>query len=455
MKRRRLFIYIIAVVILLPIIGFRFYLYPRLPILNGHAAKNMCSCIFLAGSSESLVKKQELGFFPVNLATIKIDQEKKSVTASVWGFRPKTAYYREGLGCALFNQKTPSQQERLLLHTTPVDSLVNWFEHQAKGKTPVVTPQQQAKLEKAIDWAFRQANPQKLFTRATLVIYKGRLVAERYAKGFDKNSHFMGWSMTKGVTVLLYGILAKQGKITLDQPVNLPAWKGTPKEEVTYRHLLNMQSGLQWVEDYGNVSDVTKMLYQSDALGKMASKVSSEFTPGTEWKYSSGTSNLLAYVLASYFPNQKSYQEFPYKALLHRIGAYSMVLETDAEGYFVGSSYSWATARDWAKLGMLVLNNGAWNGEQIIDKSFVDFIRKPLPKSKGHYGAGFWLNATSNPKKYMPDVPKDAYSYRGFHGQRVEIIPSRDLVLVRLGETHKESAFSFNEWTKKVLEALN
>ena len=454
-RKRRLVIYLIAVIILLPVIGFRFYLYPRLPILNGHAAKNMCSCVFVAGIPEDKVKTQELGFFPASLTKIVVNRATKSATASVWGFRAKTAYYREGLGCALYNNGKQPTKEKFQVPTTRYDSLANWFEWQAKGKPSVVTPAQKKKLEKALDWAFRTDQPKKLFTRAALVIYKGQIVAERYAKGFDQKSRLMGWSMTKGITTLLYGILAKQGKLKIDDPIKIPAWQGKPKAKITNRNLLNMQSGLAWDEDYGSMSDVTRMLYTSNALGKFASQKPLKFTPGTQWKYSSGTSNILSYALVHFFPDQKRYQEFPYRALLHKIGAYSMVLETDADGYFVGSSYSWATARDWAKLGLLMLNNGAWNGEQIVDKSFVDFIRKPLPKSKGHYGAGFWLNDTTDPKELMSDVPKDAYSYRGFHGHRVEIIPSKGLVIVRLGETHDESSFGFNEWTKRVIEAVS
>lgn len=445
-------IYIIAVIVLLPVLAFWFYLYPRMPILNGIAAKEMCSCVFVANIPEDKVREQEMGFFPLTLSSIKINREEKSVTSTVWGFRPKTAYYREGLGCAIFNEKAPDKST-FQVTSQRSDSLVNWFDIQAK-KTSVVTPEQKKKLEAAMDWAFRKENPKKLFTRATLVVYKGQIVAERYADGFNKDSRFMGWSMTKGITAILYGILAKEGKLKIDDSAKIDSWKGKPKAKITYRNLLNMQSGLEWDEDYASASDVTRMLFDSDGLGFFATQKKLEHTPGTQWKYSSGTSNILSYGLSKYFPDQKSYQEFPYKALLHKIGIYSMVLETDADGYFVGSSYSWATARDWARLGILMLNNGAWDGEQIVDKSFVDFIRKPLPNSKDQYGAGFWLNATTDKEKLMPDVPKDAYSYRGFHGQRVEIIPSKDLVIVRLGETHDEPSFSFNDWTKKVMDAL-
>lgn len=454
MKKIKIAIILLSIIVLVAVLGFRFYLYPRLPILNGHAAKNMCSCVFLANIPEQTVKTQELDFFPASLTSIKVNKANKSVTASVWGFRPKTAYYREGLGCALFNSTKPKINQSLTLNPTKHDSLEHWFEYQQKkNPQPVLNSTQQKKLEAAMAWAFRTTEPEKLYTRATLVVYKGKLVGERYAKGFDKNNRLMGWSMTKGITAILYGILSKKGELEIDKPFKMPGWKGTDKEKITLRHLLNMQSGLKWNEDYGNISSVTKMLYESNALGITASKVPLEFKPGSQWKYSSGTSNILSFGLSNYFLDQKSYQKFPYQEFLHRIGVYSMVLETDASGYFVGSSYSWAKARDWAKIGLFMLNRGKWAGEQIVDESYIDFLKKPLPKSLGHYGAGFWLNNTTDPKELMRDVPKDAYSFRGFHKQRVQIIPSKDLVIVRLGETHHDN-FDFNLWTKKILDAI-
>jgi len=453
MKKRKLIIYIFLSIFLVLAIAFYFFVYPMLPILNGHAAKNMCSCVFVANIPEETVRKQELGFSPMFLASIKIDEKEKSVTSSVFGLASQKAYYREGLGCALFHNKKPSE-EKLSLKVNKIDSLENYFDCQAQKNPKILNQEQERKLEAALDWAFRTENPEKLFTRATLVIYKGQLVAESYAEGFDRKSLFMGWSMTKGITTILYGVLVKEGKLSLDDPLKIPEWKGTPKEKITYRNLLNMQSGLAWVEDYGKPSDVTRMLYQSNNLGKKASQSKVAFPANKQWEYSSGTSNILAYALSFYFPDKKSYQKFPYEALLHKIGAYSILLETDASGFFVGSSYAWATARDWAKLGLLMLNNGKWNGETIIDKEFVDFIRKPLPNALGHYGAGFWLNNTTDLEKYMPDIPKDAYSFRGFHAQRIEIIPSKDLVIVRLGETHNELNFDFNIWLKMIIDAL-
>ena len=138
MKKKRIIIYTLAVIILLPIIGFRFYIYPLLPLINGHVAKNVCSCMFLANIPEETAMQQELSFSPANLASVSVNKEEKSVTATVWGFRPKTAYYREGYGCALFNKKEPSK-ETFALTVTRHDSLANWFDYQAKNKTKVLT----------------------------------------------------------------------------------------------------------------------------------------------------------------------------------------------------------------------------------------------------------------------------------------------------------------------------
>ena len=444
------FLVAIAVIFLLVVAAFRGYLYPRLTILNGHAAKTLCSCVFVAGIPEEVAMNEDIGFFPVSLATKKVDHDEKSVTASFLGFKAKKAIFREGLGCAIFNQKSPDQRQFEIDRQIP-DSLVNWFDRNEGAST--LTDSQLKNLEEAMAWAFEEVDPAdpKIRTRAVAIVYKGKLIGERYAPGFDKNSRLLGWSMTKSITAILYGILEKEGRLTLDDKVPLEAWTGDEKNELTLRQMLNMSSGMDWQENYADRSSVTKMLYESDNLGEAASKAKLSETPGTKWYYSSGTSNILANALSSYFATQEDYIQFPYRSLFNRLGMGSMIMETDASGHFVGSSYSWATARDWAKFGYLMINNGVFNGDTLINSNWVDFVRDPVEDSKGAYGGHFWLNAGGR----MPDVPLDAYSCNGFHGQRVQIIPSEDLVIVRLGETYFEPDFDFNLWTAKVIEAIS
>jgi len=315
-----------------------------------------------------------------------------------------------------------------------------------------LTAEQDRKLQAAMNWAFEESDlgsPSKI-TRATLVLHQGKVVGEQYAKGFDKDSRLLGWSMTKTITALLFGVLERQGRLRLDDPMPLKSWEDTRKQALTIRDLLNMASGMDWRENYGDRSSVTIMLYESDAMGEVASEVALESAPGEKWYYSSGTSNVLAWTLASYFPDLESYQLFPYQALFKPLGMESMKMETDAAGYFVGSSYSWANARDWAKLGQLMLNNGVFDGDTLVNPSWIEFMRSPVVDSEGLYGGHVWLNAGQR----MANTPSDAFSARGFHGQRVQVIPSEELVIVRLGETYFEPNFDFDLWNRKVIDAL-
>ena len=210
-----------------------------------------------------------------------------------------------------------------------------------------------------------------------------------------------------------------------------------------------MSSGLAWEEDYTRISDVTQMLFKAEDMSKAQAGKELLFTPGTHFYYSSGTSNLLSGLLKKEFRDLQEYLDFPYHALIDRIGMNSMILETDAAGNYVGSSYSWATARDWAKFGLLYLHRGNWNGDRIFAEDWATYVSTPATDSQGTYGGHFWLNASGN----MPDVPADTYYADGYQGQRVYIIPSKDQVIVRLGLTNGPH-FDFNSFTAGISTSI-
>jgi CubicO group peptidase (beta-lactamase class C family) len=301
-------------------------------------------------------------------------------------------------------------------------------------------------LEIAIDSAFSSEKQ----TRAVLVLYKDHLIAERYADGFDKNSIILGWSMTKSITSTVYGVLQSQGKLSVNDKAQVASWQDDERKDITLNDLLHMNSGLEWVEDYNTISDVTRMLFMEKDMAKVQEDKALEFKPNTHWNYSSGTSNLLSGLLKGYFNSQQEYLDFWYTDFIDKIGMHSMVVETDLEGNYVGSSYAWATPRDWAKFGLLYLHRGNWNGTQIFDEAWVDYITIPTETSDGQYGGHFWLNAGG----VYPDVPKDLFSANGYQGQRVFIIPSKDLVIVRMGLS-EEPVFNFNEFLRETLGAVN
>ncbi|MEP2026275.1 MAG: serine hydrolase, partial [Reichenbachiella sp.] len=199
-----------------------------------------------------------------------------------------------------------------------------------------------------------------------------------------------------------------------------------------------------------DLSDAVTMLFNSDAIGQYAISVPAESDPGV-WNYSSGTSNIISSQTRRFFKSKKDYLNFPYDSLFYRLGMYSMLIETDATGEFVGSSYAWATARDWARIGQLYLQNGVWEGKQIISKDWISFIQQPAQGSEQLYGGHFWINSGG----HFPNVPLDAYSMNGFHSQRIMIIPSKELVIVRLGVTYKRGDFDFNEWYGQIIDAVD
>ena len=359
----------------------------------------------------------------------------------------RKAVYRGGLGSVLIpddgvlpqNVLQPNRNIRSVTKSFPYGHL--------PARDTLLADVDYRTLEKALDNAF--SNPDERRTRTVMILYKNQLVAERYAEGFDRDTPILGWSMTKSILATLYGILAYQGLMNVDDKTAWPAWQEDERKHITYNDLLRMQSGLEWDEDYSGISDVTKMLFLEKDMSKIQSEKTSIAAPGEIWNYSSGTSNLLSRMLRKQFSDHQEYLDFPYRELIDRIGMNSMLLETDISGHFVGSSYAWASTADWAKFGLLYLNRGRWNDEQIFSEAWVDYVTRATSDSDGTYGAHFWLNQN---RKY-PDVPTDLYSANGYQGQFVFIIPSKELVVVRTGLA-EEPYFDENNFLADILSAL-
>ena len=273
--------------------------------------------------------------------------------------------------------------------------------------------------------------------RAIVVIHDGQIVAERYASGFDRDTVQLGWSMTKSVTAGLIGLLIKDGLLTLDTSAG---WIGQDgRERITIADLLSMTSGLEFNEGYGAVSDVTRMLYLEPDMDTFARNKPLVHAPGAVWSYSSGT----AVMLARIFQNTERRYPLEYiRARLFRpLGMSSAVIEADEMGNLVGSSYMYATPRDWARYGQLLAQDGVWQGEEILPRGYVAMMSSPVAPSGGEYGHGMvWRWATHGDKPGVnPDaaygIPADTFWMSGHDGQYAAIIPSRHLVIVRMGLT--------------------
>ncbi|WP_435132879.1 serine hydrolase domain-containing protein [Formosa sp. A9] len=441
---------IVASLLILFLILAVYFNYPKLNFITGFAAKSVCSCTFIADRELTSVETQDNDFSPIFYAKNKIDFKEKSVTSTVFGLKPRTAIYKAGLGCILVPEGSNANTLRLQPERTITPKALPFPYGNLPQKDTIFKNIDYEALQNAVESAFDKNGEKVKRSRAVLVVYKDHIIAEKYADGFTKNTKILGWSMTKSITSAIVGVLDKQGRINRNQSNLFEAWKNDQRSKITLNNLLQMNSGLAWEEDYSKISDVTKMLFLKPNMPNIQLEKPLIAEPNTNWNYSSGTTNLISGFIVNQFKSQQDYLNFWYAELIDKIGMHSMTIETDLEGHFVGSSYGWATARDWSKFGLLYLHDGNWNGEQILTTDWINYTKTPTPTSNGEYGAQFWLNAGG----HYPDVTKDLFSCNGYQGQKISIVPSKDVVIVRFGLI-EEPLFDFNRFLSEVLSAIH
>jgi len=408
--------------------------YPKFVLISGFSAKSTASGMFVADRTQGSIEGKDNNFSPINLASNEVNIDEKSVVSKVFGLKTRKAIYREGLGAVVINDEYDPEAPYLVPNRNKTPKNLPFPYGNLPQKDTVFSSVDYHKLENIVDTYFKQ-NTAGNITHSLLIVYKNQIITEKYADEFDKNTKVLGWSMGKSIVSTVIGVLDQQGKIDIHNPAPIDEWKHDERSEITIHNLLQMNSGLEWEEDYTEISDVTKMLYLESDMTKSQANKPLVGRPNESWNYSSGTSNLLSGIVRKKFETHQEYLDFWYSDLIDKIGMHSMILEADLAGNYIASSYPWATTRDWAKYGLLYLNNGNWNGEQIISEDWVKYTSTPTNTSEGVYGAQFWLNAQG----HLPDVPKDMYMADGYQGQRVMIIPSKDLVVVRTGITYSKT----------------
>ena len=458
MKKFLKFLLIGIIIIIVLVLIYALLTFP--PIMRGMAAKTMCSCVYVMGRSPESVIKKELQVFP-GLADIELERNNgdSTVTATLL-WKSSKAIYRRGLGCTLLAEAGESEIRKQKFNTFPFDypaqDTIPWptGDRNAFTASPDLD---RASIDKIISDAFEENDPEKpVNTHAVVVVHDGKIIAEKYAEGFGPRSVLMGWSMTKTITNALIGILIRQGKLQLDAPAPLLEWQQDERKHITINHLLKASSGLEWSESYFIPgADFHNMFILSDDKAGYAATRDLEHTPGEFFEYSSGTTNILSKIIRQTVGEER-YHRFPYEELFSKIGMHHAIMEADASGTFVASSYGYASARDWARLGLLYLNDGVWNGDRILPEGWVKYSTTPAPgATRGEYGAHMWLNhgAEGNPEsaKY-PRLPREAILFEGFEENTVVILPSSDLVVVRLGVTHRN--FDTADLVTKIVDAL-
>lgn len=416
---------------------------------TGFAAKVVASAVFVSGRSLESVYEQEFaanGFLEQVFrffVSIKVDRDAQTVTARTLGVN-RTAVFREGFGCTLAVDRS-------------VDELRAEAGHAGETRRPSPpwkTPGEDRKLgfdrdalEAAIEAAL--AN-QKIKTRAVVVIQDGTLIGERYAEGFHADMPLPGWSMTKSIIHALVGIRVRQGRMRPDAPLPLAAWQdpANPRAVITLDQMLRMTSGLEWNEESPvHVSDMTRMLFMERSMAGFAARAPVAAAPGKKWAYSSGTSNLICEALRDSFDDDREYWAFPRRELFDAIGMASAVFELDASGTFVGSSYCFATARDWARFGQLYLDDGVVDGRRILPEGWAAGASEPTRGSKRRYGRHFWLPRDKT-------LPAGTFFCRGFEGQLLAIVPEKRAVIVRLGSTRDRKAWDPEAFVAAIIKAL-
>lgn len=302
-------------------------------------------------------------------------------------------------------------------------------------------------LARAVDRLFTL--PEAGETRAVVVVHDGQIVAERYAPGYHENTRFISWSMAKSVTGVLIGLLVADGRLRLDESAPVPAWQraGDPRGEITLRHLLQMRSGLRHTEAGDPVyeSDEVRMLFLDgrDGMAAYAEAQPLEAEPGRKWEYSSATTVILADIAARTLTDstdpavrRRVLNDYLRSRLFEPLGMKSMVPEYDAAGTLIGGSLMHATARDWARFGEFLRNNGSINGAQLVPAGWIEFMTTANPQNRG-YGGQIWLNRPQpgTNRAPFPGAPRSAFSMNGHLGQFVLIAPSQGVTVVRLGHT--------------------
>lgn len=435
-----------------------------LPVGAGVAAQLACGGVFVSHRKlDDVVRDDVVRLSPLTKWNrYALDEKERSVTVSVLGLSERTSVYRPGVGCTLLVNSTAEalrKQARGIAVPARTPRPGSWPKGDAIDLANLPEGVNGAALERAVADAFIDDTPDKdIDTRAIVVVYDGRIVAERYAPGFDKDMPLLGWSASKSVTATLIGTLIADGKLDLETPPPVPEWKwaGDPRSQITLREMLNMSSGLAFEEPYDPGSDSTEMLFQQPDMGAFAAAKPLAHPPGTFWSYSSGTANILSrLVFQKAGGSLKAYEAYARARLFDPAGMTSAVFEPDESGSFIGSSFLYMSARDWARLGQLYLDGGRINGAQIVPASFADFVSRPAPADYDRdYGGHFWLNGYAGGVREFPHLPKDFFGAEGHNDEHVGIFPTRKAVIVRLGWTTDRAAFDLDKHFAAILNAL-
>ena len=465
-KASRIALLLLAVVLAVPAYGATPYQRPagiaddnEPLIVAGYRALFTCSAHFFSGRPLDDIKRVELvDVEDLGYPDPVIDERRRLVKATdTSGKIVRVAAFRDTMGCALlpphWGMKDVSRLPYVAYAPAPdVSSLpfpagdlvtlpADGFDTRYRALRPV--------LENAFDGS-TYGNEKGVVTTAVIIVKDGKLIAERYRPGFGIHAGYRTWSTAKSISATLIGIASGEGILNIDDSASIPEWaySGDPRQAITYKHLLWMSSGL-----FSGGSNTGAIYFGGQDVISAATTTPLEVEPGTRWKYANNDTLLFMRALRDRLGSDLDYLRFPYDKLLHPLGMYHTRLETDHLGNFVGSSQTYTTARDLTRFGMLLANDGVWNGKRLLPKGWVKFSAtsaptRPPQSGQWGYGAQFWL------LDQMPGVPRGTFTTAGNKGQYVTIVPGHDLVIVRTGVDPNGKRFAQHAFVADVVKAL-
>ena len=424
-------IILLLLILSLPLVGMNlvglspFDLKANVQVGTGIGAKLACSGRYLSGFDAQQVVADIASYSPAaQLLAIDYDDAEQTASASLFGLGATQAKFRLGIGCTLVRAgseqldeiQVPKMQQSL--QPWPQGSMVNSLDNGA-----------QSQLEKMLV----KDNDEGLQTRSLLVVRNGSIISEAYAEGFSPQTPLMGWSMAKTLSAIMLGHLAHSDDLAMDEANLFVEWAQDERRNITLHQLLQMSSGLDFSEVYAPGSDATRMLFVAASASGVAKASALIHAPGSHFSYSSGTANLLSEVFVNRTGGAQSAVDTLHNEILAPMAMAHTTLELDANGVFMGSSNIYSSTRDWARLGLLMLQKGELNGHRIVSEQWVEQATSPNSSDNERaYGYQVWLNEGDKALRW-PDLPADAYAFTGNRGQRVMIIPSQQTLIVRMG----------------------
>ena len=430
------------------------------PIGTAYAAKMLCSGVFVSRRLPEDVEREDIraeNHPLLGLVQTELDTGRQRISATFVGFAQRVAQYRPGAGCTL---ALGADADALIARLKALGPA------RPARALPTAAPPPEVDggaLATTLDWAFSEPDPEHLRrTRAVVILYDGKIIAERYAHGFSGDMPLPGWSMTKTITGALAGILVQEGKLRLESKALLPEWRGRNegRAEITLNDLLRMTDGLAFSERYDDpLSDVMQMLLVVPDVSRYATAKPLQRPPGTSWRYASGTSNaLMAVLCVAHGGTKAEFAQWIRDTLFDRIGMSTATFETDPSGMPVASSFLYASARDWARFGQFLLQEGRWDGAQILPLGWVHYMATVTPLApRRDFGAHVWVRVSepyNSADPVAPALPADTFHAIGHEGQLLSVIPSKRLVVVRLGLSRRRGSWDHEAFLGRVLAAF-